>query len=86
MSRERIAMSLTNPSRTSGLIWSIPRLYFFLISPTGNSHRFLIRWHLFVWSLQSKERGRPMFDLGLLVSGLAFFAVSIGYALACDRL
>jgi hypothetical protein len=33
-----------------------------------------------------QERERPMLDLGLLVSGLAFFALSIGYALACDRL
>ena len=26
------------------------------------------------------------FDLGLVISGLAFFALSIGYASACDRL
>jgi hypothetical protein len=32
------------------------------------------------------EKGASMFDLGLLVSGLALFALSIGYALACDRL
>jgi hypothetical protein len=29
---------------------------------------------------------RSMFDLVLLASGIAFFALSIGYALACDRL
>ena len=27
-----------------------------------------------------------MLDLGLLTSGLAFFALSIGYASVCDRL
>jgi hypothetical protein len=27
-----------------------------------------------------------MLDLGLVVFGVAFFALSIGYALACDRL
>jgi len=27
-----------------------------------------------------------MLDLGLVVLGVAFFALSIGYALACDRL
>jgi hypothetical protein len=31
-------------------------------------------------------KARPMLDLGLLMSGLAFFALSIGYAFACDRL
>jgi hypothetical protein len=38
------------------------------------------------WSSCRKERERPMLDLGLMVFGLAFFALSIGYALACDRL
>jgi len=33
---------------------------------------------------QGKER--PMLDFGLVVFGVAFFALSIGYALACDRL
>ena len=33
-----------------------------------------------------QERERTMLDLGLLASGLAFFALSIGYALVCDRL
>jgi hypothetical protein len=40
---------------------------------------------LSAWSLQP-ERERSMFDLGLMASGLAFFALSIGYAFACDRL
>jgi hypothetical protein len=31
-------------------------------------------------------KGAHMLDLGLLVSGLSFFALSIGYALVCDRL
>jgi hypothetical protein len=34
----------------------------------------------------SKKWERSMLDLGLVVSGLAFFALSIGYAFACDRL
>jgi hypothetical protein len=45
-----------------------------------------MRRRLFAWSLDSNKRERPMFDLVLLISGLAFFALSIGYAHACDRL
>jgi hypothetical protein len=29
---------------------------------------------------------RPMFDLVLLMAGVAFFAASIHYVFACDRL
>ena len=32
------------------------------------------------------EREPTMFDLILLAMGLGFFALSIGYAYACDRL
>jgi hypothetical protein len=32
------------------------------------------------------EREPYMFDLVLLAMGLGFFALSIGYAYACDRL
>jgi hypothetical protein len=28
----------------------------------------------------------PMFDLALLISGVALFALTVGYAVACDRL
>jgi hypothetical protein len=35
---------------------------------------------------RSTRKERSMFDAVLLISGLAFFALSIGYALACDRL
>jgi hypothetical protein len=41
---------------------------------------------LSAWSLHNNERERPMIDLVLLISGLAFFALSIGYAFACGRL
>jgi hypothetical protein len=33
-----------------------------------------------------QERERSMLDLALLVSGVGFFALSIAYAFACDRL
>jgi hypothetical protein len=29
---------------------------------------------------------RPMLDVVMLVIGLAFFALSVGYTFACDRL
>jgi hypothetical protein len=32
------------------------------------------------------ERERPMFDFIFLATGLGFFALSIGYAVACERL
>jgi SNF family Na+-dependent transporter len=32
------------------------------------------------------EKGATMLDVILLALGLAFFALSIGYAYACDRL
>jgi hypothetical protein len=30
--------------------------------------------------------GAPMLDLVMLAIGLGFFALSVGYAIACDRL
>jgi hypothetical protein len=60
-------------------------LYAFLISPQRNPHRFLTPGRLFAWSLDQHE-GDPMLDIILLASGLAFFALSIGYAAACERL
>jgi hypothetical protein len=33
-----------------------------------------------------EEGNHPMLDLILLAIGLGFFALSIGYAYACDRL
>jgi hypothetical protein len=31
-------------------------------------------------------KGAPMLDLVMLAIGLAFFALTVGYAYACDRL
>ena len=50
-----------------------------------NSHRFLTSASLSAWSLDHHESD-PMLDLVLLASGLAFFALSIAYARACERL
>jgi hypothetical protein len=38
--------------------------------------------------LQGRSQGkeRSMLDLALLAAGLAFFALSVGYAAACDSL
>lgn len=52
-----------------------------------NPHRFFIVRRLFASSLRNTfEREQSMFDLVLLAMGLVFFALSIGYAVACDRL
>ena len=52
-----------------------------------NSHRFLIARRLFESSLRNAfEREPRMFDFILLAMGLGFFALSISYAYACDRL
>jgi SNF family Na+-dependent transporter len=37
-------------------------------------------------SLRHLRKGATMLDVILLALGLAFFALSIGYAYACDRL
>jgi hypothetical protein len=50
-------------------------------------HRFFIDRNLFESLLRTAfEREPRMFDLVLLAMGLGFFALSIGYAYACDRL
>jgi hypothetical protein len=52
-----------------------------------NPHRFLIGLPLSALLLQSTLlKGSDMFDLVLIAMGLGFFALSIGYAYACDRL
>jgi hypothetical protein len=52
-----------------------------------NSHRFLIVQQLSAHLLRSTFlKGSDMFDLILLAMGLGFFALSIAYAYACDRL
>jgi hypothetical protein len=61
------------------------RLYFSFMAQGGISHRLLIRCRIPTWLL-AKNKERSMLDLGLVVFGVAFFALSIGYALACDRL
>jgi hypothetical protein len=62
-------------------------LYFLLMCRNDNSHRFFIGRRLFASSLRRTfEREPCMFDLILLAMGLGFFALSIGYAYACDRL
>jgi hypothetical protein len=35
---------------------------------------------------RSTARSTPMMDLIMLATGLGFFALSVGYAIACDRL
>jgi hypothetical protein len=61
-------------------------LYFSLITSRSNSHRFFIAESLFPGSLQHVSKRAIMFDLLMLAIGLGFFALSIGYAAACDRL
>ena len=51
-----------------------------------NSHRFFIGRNLFASSLRPFEREPYMLDFIMLALGLGFFALSIGYAYACDRL
>jgi len=65
-----------------------------LIHRNRDSHRFFIIPNLIEpcagisWKTRSDtfERGAIMLDVILLALGLAFFALSIGYAYACDRL
>jgi hypothetical protein len=54
-----------------------------------DSHRFFMPRALIKKSLPSHDaylKGATMLDVILLALGLAFFALSIGYAYACDRL
>jgi hypothetical protein len=41
---------------------------------------------LFSGPVHSPSKEHPMLDLILLAAGLGFFALSIGYTIACDRL
>jgi hypothetical protein len=41
---------------------------------------------LYLRDRRTGARVTPMLDLILLISGLAFFTLSIGYAFACERL
>jgi hypothetical protein len=53
----------------------------------GNSHRIFIMRILFeACSDRHWKASLQMFDFVLLALGLGFFAVSIGYAVACDHL
>jgi hypothetical protein len=38
------------------------------------------------WHSPQLARSFPMMDIILVATGLAFFALSIGYVFACDRL
>ena len=50
-------------------------------------HRFLMRRALCGWPQTERPKGSArMFDLVLLMAGVAFFAASIHYVFACDRL
>ena len=49
-------------------------------------HRFFIARSLFASSLRNIRKGATMLDLLMLTVGLGLFALSIGYAYACDRL
>ena len=63
-------------------------LYFFLMYLNRDSHRLFMSRPLIKNSLPSHDaylKGATMLDVILLALGLAFFAVSIGYAYACDR-
>jgi len=61
------------------------RLYFSFMARSRISYRPLIGLSL-PTRLLAKNKEQPMLDLGLVVFGVAFFVLSIGYALACDRL
>jgi hypothetical protein len=62
-------------------------LYFFLIRINRNSHRFLTIRILFEGLAPNYIRkGATMLDFVLLALGIGLFALSIGYAYACDRL
>jgi hypothetical protein len=64
-------------------------LYTVLIHRNSISHRFFMLRHLIARSLQripALERSTLMLDIILIALGLGLFAMSIGYAYACDRL
>jgi hypothetical protein len=49
------------------------------ISPLGISIRYLLAFGSFVWSI-------PMMDVVMVAIAFTFFAVSIAYVYACERL
>ena len=51
-----------------------------------NSHRIFIPRLLLESSLQKNWREQTMLDIVFLALGVGLFALSIGYAYACDRL
>jgi hypothetical protein len=55
-----------------------------LIPDTLNSHRFFT-YHSII-PLRQRTEAALMLDLIMLVIGLGFFALSLAYAYACDRL
>jgi hypothetical protein len=62
-------------------------LYAALMRRACNSHRFLMARLLFRSSLQNRfEREHIMLDLLVLALGFVLFALTFGYAIACDRL
>jgi hypothetical protein len=62
-------------------------LYIVLMQRNCIPHRFLTVRTLFANLLRiSFHRGQTMLDLIFLASGTGLFALSIGYAYACDRL
>jgi hypothetical protein len=44
------------------------------------------KWITVAVSTPRAARSTPMFDIILIALGLGFFALSVGYAIACDRL
>ncbi len=61
-------------------------LYFLLMCRNDNSHRFFIETSLFGSLHRTISKGATMLDLVMLAIGFAFFALTIGYAVACDHL
>jgi hypothetical protein len=58
-----------------------------LIRHAGIPHRFLTAGSLVGSSLRGRpERGAQMLDFLLLALAAGLFAITIGYAYACDRL
>jgi hypothetical protein len=66
--------------------WSAPRgLYAVLMRPPNNPYRFLIGEGLNRTLLQT-EGGASMLDFVLIGLALGLFALTVGYAIACDQL
>jgi hypothetical protein len=62
-------------------------LYAFLMSRSGNPHRFLMRSDLPANPNRNRpEREEAMLDILMLALGAGLFVITIGYAYACERL